>query len=136
MYKNCVLYLDKNDLPSPKWFYFEPSPNYSKYRICLLSNEPMQQLLLVASEWKTHQDVMTLPFLTQETIALPKMIPFQSAGFPHLPDERVISAGVIQKRHSMHHPCCLIQDVLASYYRSYLLAHEGQESEMVLQMWV
>ncbi|GFR02717.1 uncharacterized protein TNCT_297981 [Trichonephila clavata] len=76
---------------------------------------------------------MTLPFLTQETIALPKMIPFQPIGFPYLPDERAISAGVIQKRLSMRHPCCLIQDILASYYRSYLLAHEGQESETVLQ---
>ncbi|GFQ99848.1 uncharacterized protein TNCT_226681 [Trichonephila clavata] len=93
----------------------------------------MQQVLSVASEWKTRPDVMTLPFLTQETIALPKMIPFQPVGFPYLPDERAISAGVIQKRLSMRHPCCLIQDILASYYRSYLLAHEGQESETVLQ---
>ncbi|GFQ75768.1 uncharacterized protein TNCT_211461 [Trichonephila clavata] len=133
MYKNCVLYLDKNDLPSPGGCYFEPSQNGSQYRICLLSNEPMQQVLSVASEWKTRRDVMTLPFLTQETIALPKMIPFQPIGFPYLPDERAISAGVIQKRLSMRHPCCLIQDILASYYRSYLLAHEGQESETVLQ---
>ncbi|GFW94130.1 uncharacterized protein TNCV_1978701 [Trichonephila clavipes] len=135
MYNNCVLYLDKNDLPSPEGCYFEPSQNCPKslYRICLLRNEPMQQVLSVASEWKTRRDVVTLPFLTQETIALPKMIPFQPVGFPHLPDERAISAGVIQKRLSLRHPCCLIQDVLASYYRSYLLAHEGQESETVLQ---
>ncbi|GFQ70463.1 uncharacterized protein TNCT_233261 [Trichonephila clavata] len=86
MYKNCVLYLDKNDLPSPGGCYFEPSQNGSQYRICLLSNEPMQQVLSVASEWKTRRDVMTLPFLTQETIALPKMIPFQPVGFPYLPD--------------------------------------------------
>ncbi|GFR13335.1 uncharacterized protein TNCT_348451 [Trichonephila clavata] len=135
MYKNCVLYLDKNDLPSPGGCYFEPSETCPKslYRICLISNEPMQQVLSVGSEWKTRRDVITLPFLTQENIALPKMIPFQPVKDFHLPDERAISAGVIQKRLSMRHPYCLIQDVLSSYYRSYLLAHEGQESETVLQ---
>ncbi|GFX56571.1 uncharacterized protein TNCV_5034901 [Trichonephila clavipes] len=103
MYNNCVLYLDKNDLPSPGGCYFEPSQNCPKslYRICLLSNEPMQQVLSVASEWKTRRDVVTLPFLPQESIALPKMIPFQPVGFPHLSDERAISAGVIQKRLSL-----------------------------------
>ncbi|GFS30443.1 uncharacterized protein TNIN_160211 [Trichonephila inaurata madagascariensis] len=85
MYKNSVLYLDKNDLPSSGRCYFEPFQNCSKYPIYLLSNELMQQVLSVASEWKTRRDVVTILFLTQETIALPKMIPFQPVGFPHLP---------------------------------------------------
>ncbi|GFT26032.1 uncharacterized protein NPIL_17031 [Nephila pilipes] len=135
MYKKCVLYLDKQDLPSPGGCYFERFQEcpQAMYRICLLSSEPMHQVLSVAHEWKTRRDVHSLPFVTQENLARPKMISFQPVGPPHLPDERAISAGIIQKRLSMRHPCCLIQDLIASYYRSYLHAHNGQESEEALQ---
>ncbi|GBN19702.1 hypothetical protein AVEN_261785-1 [Araneus ventricosus] len=135
LYKNCVLYLDKNDLPYPGGCYFRPTGESSQnsYRICILSNEPVHHVLTVASEWKTRRDVTTQSFLTKEVIVRPKIIPFQPVGQLFLPDERAVSAGMIQKRLSVHKPYCLIQDVINSYYRSYLHAHDGQESMHVLQ---
>ncbi|GBN05073.1 hypothetical protein AVEN_117942-1 [Araneus ventricosus] len=135
LYKNCVLYLEKNDLPYPGGCYFRPTGESSQnsYRICILSNEPVHHVLPAASEWKTRQDVTTQSFLTKEVMVRPKIIPFQPMGQLFSPYERAVSAVMIQKRLSVHKPFCLIQDVINSYYRSYLHAHDGQEAMHVLQ---
>lgn len=134
MYKNCVLYLDQEDLPYPGGFYFGKSGQCMQalYRICLLSNESLPHVLSVAQEWKTRREILTLPFITKETIAHPKMIPFQRVGQPYLPEEKAISTGMIQKRLCMQYPHLLIQDILNSYYRNYLYSNNGTESIQVL----
>lgn len=132
LYKNCIMYLDKNDLPYPGGCYFQPTESQALYRICFLSNEPMHHVLAVASEWKSRRDILTFSFLTKEALTRPKMIPFQPVGQPYLPEERAISTGMIQKRLAVHKPRSIIQDVLNSYYRSYLHAHDGEESPQVL----
>ncbi|GBL71884.1 hypothetical protein AVEN_228811-1, partial [Araneus ventricosus] len=111
LYKNCIMYLDKNDLPYPGGCYFQPTESQALYRICFLSNEPMRHVLAVASEWKSRRDILTFSFLTKEALTRPKMIPFQPVGQPHLPEERAISTGMIQKRLAVHKPRSIIQDV-------------------------
>lgn len=133
LYKNCVMYLDKDDLPYPGGCYFQPTESQNLYRICFLSSEPMHHVLAVASEWKSRRDILTLSFPTKEVVTRPKLIPFQPVGLPYLPEERAISTGTIQKRLSVHKPRSIIQDVINSYYRSYLHAHEGQESDQALR---
>lgn len=118
MYKHCVLYLDNCDLPSPGGCYFDSSVQDPLYRICLLTAEPMNKALMVAAEWKSRRDVMTIPFLSKETLAIPTMIPEQTTPLPTIPEDRLIAMGSIQKRLSMQDPHCLIQDVIASYSRN------------------
>lgn len=119
MYQHGVLYLDNMDLPSPGSCYFDSCEAGPLYRICFLSQEPLHKALQWATEWKSRRDVLTIPFLTKETLARPTMIPFQPMGVPYLPDNRVVAVGSIQKRLSMNDPCCLIQDVLYSYRRNH-----------------
>ena len=119
-YKNCIVYLDRQDLPYPGGCYFDSStvtPS-SLYRICVLSREPLSIALQVASEWKTRRDILTLPFPTTDATSIPAMITFQSIDPPYLPNERVLSTGNIQKRLSLYQPQCLIQDILLSYQRN------------------
>ncbi|KAG8172502.1 hypothetical protein JTE90_017583 [Oedothorax gibbosus] len=119
-YKNCIVYLDRQDLPAPGACYFNAStvtPS-SLYRICLLSREPQSAALLVATEWKTRRDIVTLPFPTTDSISVPAMISFKPIDPPYLPNERVVSNGNIQKRLSLYQPQCLLQDILASYQRN------------------
>lgn len=118
IYKHCILYLDGNDLPSPGGCYFDSSSSHTLYRICLLSQEDQSRVIPIASEWKDRRDVLTLPFLTKETIATPGIISFQPVAQPYLPDSRAVVTGPIQKRLSMHDPYCLIQDIIASYARN------------------
>lgn len=120
MYKNCILYLDKEDVPFPGGCYFKNCDGGTQplYRICLLSNEPIHKAVLVALEWKTRRDVMTVPFLTKEITTTPSMISFYPITQPYFADEQALSTGSIQKRLSVHNPHCLIQDVLMSYQRN------------------
>lgn len=117
-YKNCVVYLDRQDLPYPGGCYFNTSTPSSLYRICVLSREPVDVAIRVATEWRTRRDVLTLPYPTTDATLVPAMIPFKPMGYPYLPNARIASTGNIQKRLSLHQPQCLIQDILASYQRN------------------
>lgn len=123
-YKNCIVYLDGQDLPYPGGCYFDSSTvtSSSLYRICVLSREPQDQALLVASEWKSRRDVITLPFPTTDANAIPAMISFPLAQSPYLSNERILSTGNIQKRLSLYQPQCLLQDILLSYRRNKQIA--------------
>lgn len=119
-YRNSIVYLDRHDLPYPGGCYFNPSTTSPSalYRICVLSREPHDKALQVASEWKTRRDIVTLPFPTTDAISIPAAIRFQPIAPPYLPNERVLSSGNVQKRLSLHQPQCLIQDILMSYQRN------------------
>ncbi|KAG8155891.1 hypothetical protein JTE90_004218 [Oedothorax gibbosus] len=124
-YKNCIVYLDRQDLPYPGGCYFSSSTVIppSLYRICVLSREPHQVALSVATEWETRRDVLTMPFPTTDATHIPAMIQFLPVDLPYLANERVLSSGNIQKRLSLYQPQCLIQDILLSYLRNKELEH-------------
>lgn len=130
-YKNCILFLDSNDLPQPGGCYFDPIQPCAKclYRICILTNEPPAKVNEIASEWKARRGVMTLPFLTKDVIKPPPMIHFQPIRELYFPDQSVLSSSTIQKRLSLTRPHCLLQDILGSYFRHHLRNHEGHDPE-------
>lgn len=136
-YKNCVVYLDKEDLPYPGGNYFgncRPCTN-AMYRICILSKEPSQHVLSVAEEWRSKQNlgIETRLYLTKDKITDAKLIPFQVVERPYLPEERAVGTGAIQKRLSINRPHLIIQDILNSYHRNHVVTLQGKPSDDVLQ---
>lgn len=135
-YKNCIMYLDKEDLPCPGGNYFASTRSHAWYRVCIVSKEPVHLVLSVAQEWKqlVHKNLQVeiRSYLTKDVIATPKMINFIKVDKPYLPEERRINSRFIQKRLSMFHPQFLLHDILGSYYRNYLHDNDGKENENVL----
>ncbi|GIY03995.1 uncharacterized protein CDAR_304861 [Caerostris darwini] len=127
-YKNCVLYLDKSDVPCPGGCYFgrncEPTNPY--YRICVLSQEPYEAIQSILQEWKHRRGILEIPFLTQDTISPPKFMPFEPISNFILPDLPTLSMGMITKKLSLNRPHCLIHDILNSYYRH--CVHQQEET--------
>lgn len=136
-YKNCIMYLDKEDLPYPGGNYFDCKQSQGAYRVCILSQEPVHLVLSVAQEWKQlvqkNLQVEIRSYLTKDVVSIPKMIPFTKVDKPHLPEERRIHSRFIQKRLSIMQPHHLLHDILGSYYRNYLYDHNGQENEKALE---
>lgn len=117
-YKNTVLYLDNQDLPYPGGCYFnkcEPTPFY---RLCFLSDEPIDYVMNLATEWQARRDVMTIPYMTREVKANPKFINFKPVIESGFTDANILSTGIIHKTLSSRKPELLIQDVLTSYYKN------------------
>lgn len=125
-YKNTVLYLDNEDLPYPGGCYFNKCLPTKFYRICFLSDEPMDYVIDLATEWQARRDVMMIPYMTREVKANPKflnVVPVNESGFL---DANILSTGIIHKTLSSRKPELLIQDVLTSYYKNIARrAHDG-----------
>lgn len=117
-YKNTILFLDNQDLPYPGGFYFKQCEPAPFYRICFLSNEPIDYVLNLASEWKSRQDVYNILYMTREVTALPKFIDFKPISDSRLTESTITSTGIIHKTLSCRKPEHLIQDILNSYYKN------------------
>lgn len=117
-YKNTVLYLDNEDLPYPGGCYFNKCTPTKFYRICFLSDEPMDHVIDLATEWQTRRDVMTIPYMTREVKAIPKFLNVQPVTESGFSDASILSTGIVHKTLSSRKPEFLIQDVLTSYYKN------------------
>lgn len=117
-YKNTVMYLDDRDLPYPGGFYFDECTPTPFYRICFLSDESIDYVVNLASEWQSRRDVLTIPFLTREMTVFPKLVDFKPVPEFSFSDSNVISMGLIQRDHSLRKPELIIQDLLISYYKN------------------
>lgn len=118
-YKNCILYLDEHDIPVPGGCYFDPivPDSHPLYRLCILTAEPEESVIQIASEWQARRGIQTLPFITKDVIRNPAMISFQPIREIHFSDQNILSSNTIHKYHSLSKPHCLIQDILSSYFR-------------------
>lgn len=117
-YKNTIMYLDNHDLPYPGGYYFDKCEATPFYRICFLSDESIDNVVKVASEWQSRRDVLTIPFLTRNMITVPKFIDFKPVPEFSFSDSSVISMGLIQRDLSIRKPELFIQDLLISYYKN------------------
>lgn len=117
-YKNTILFLDNCDLPYPGGCYFDKSIPTSYYRICFLTNESLEYVSTLVSEWHSRQDVFNLPHLAREVVIQPKFIQFQVIGEPHFQESDTTSTGIIHKHYSREKPELLFQDILESYFHN------------------
>lgn len=115
-YKNTVLYLDNEDLPYPGGDYFDACERAPKHRICFLSDEPVDAVLALASEWKLRRGVETLQFMTRDAVCVPKFIDFRPVSSVGSTEDGALSTGIVQMTLSSKKPEHLIQDVLNAYY--------------------
>lgn len=127
-YKNTVLYLDNQDLPYPGGCYFNNCTPTKFYRICFLSDEPMEYVIDLANEWQARRDVMTIPYMTREVKAKLKFINFKPVTESGFSNASILSTGNIHKTFSSRKPEFIIQDVLTSYYKN--IARRPHESPL------
>lgn len=117
-YKNTIMYLDNQDLPYPGGYYFDPCAPTPFYRICFLTDESIDYVANLASEWQTRRDVSTVPFMTRDTKVLPKFIDFDPVPELNFSDSTVVSTGLILRDLSLRKPELIVQDLLISYYKN------------------
>lgn len=117
-YKNTIMYLDNQDLPYPGGYYFDRCEPTPFYRICFLSDESIDHVASLASEWQSRRDVLTIPFLTRDVTVVPKFINFKPVPELSFSDSSVMSIGIIQRELSLRKPELIIQDLLISYYKN------------------
>lgn len=117
-YKSTIMYLDNYDAPYPGGSYFSEHGPTDFYRLCFLSDEPIEYVLNLAAVWQNRHDVLNIPFMTMSKVVEPKFMdvkPVSGFGFS---ESSVTSSGMIQRRLSPEKPELVIQDILTSYYRN------------------
>lgn len=117
-YKNTIMYLDDQDLPFPGGYYFDKCTPTSYYRICFLSDGPIDHVTNLALEWQSRHNVSNIPFATRDVPTLPKFIDFNRVPELSFSDSTVISTGIIQRNLCLRKPELIIQDVLISYFKN------------------
>lgn len=116
LYKNTILFLDNYDIPYPGGCYFHNNKSSSYFRICFLTNESFDTVCNLASEWKSRQNILEIPYLTKVTTKYPKFINFQKIASVYL--SNTISSGIVNRRYSVERPNLLIHDILNSYFQN------------------
>lgn len=116
-YKNSVLFLDNEDLPYPGGNYFAKRDPVDYYRICFLSTEPVDAVLKLAEEWHLRDGVETIPYMSREVVALPKMIPFQPVSAISISETHKISSKPFPKTLGSKKPEHMLLDILNAYYK-------------------
>ena len=117
-YQNTILYLDNHDLPYPGGYYFDECEPTPFYRICFLSNESSDHVSKFIAEWHTRRDILNIPYLTRDIVAVPKFIDFHPVSELTFSESNVISTGKIERIKSCDMPEHIIQDILISYYKN------------------
>lgn len=117
-YKNTIMYLDNQDLPYPGGYYFDQCTPTPFYRICFLTDESIDYVANLASEWQSRRDVSTIPFMTRDMTVVPKFIDFNLVPEFNFSDSTVMSTGLIRRNLSLRKPELIVQDLLISYYKN------------------
>lgn len=114
LYKNTILYLDNYDIPYPGGCYYHSNVAEEFYRICFLTNEPLEHVKKLVSDWTSRQGVYNIPYLTKNAITEPKFIRYQPIPSVHLTDP--LTSDFIPR--TFNKPHLLIHDILAAYQRN------------------
>lgn len=140
MYKGTLLYLDPYDIPYPGGWYFNPgqTTGHGVYRMCFLTDKPIDYVSDLVNEWQARREILSFPYLTQETVSSVKWVDFQPVSGLDFLHSEMIAKGMIQKQLSEKHPHLLIQDILNSYDRNlsrYDGRHPGFTNLGVVMEW-
>lgn len=131
-YNNAVVFLDSCDIPSPGGCYFNPTSTEDAsplYRICILSQEPIEHVIKLANTWKVRRGISHIPFQTRDTISHSKFIRFKPVQNVQCDSNTSLATNTIQKKLSIHRPQCLLHDIINSYYRHVLRFYEDSEAD-------
>lgn len=125
-YKNTVMFLDNQDIPYPGGCYFNKCDSQEEfYRICFLSNEPVDKVVGLATEWEGRRDVMNVPYMSRNVVARPKFISFEPVSESRFAEANILSTGLIERKKSIKKPEHLIQDILNAYYKNLVRSERG-----------